>query len=186
MRFRFLLCLATILAAILGTSAAAFAYNAHTTTNLNVRSGPGAGYAKVGTLPVGYRVNVTGCQPGLVQNPWRRPQRLGQFRLSLAGPCRSPASDHRAPAASSAALAASAAPSSAPSPAAQTASREVQDRTEFLLQIADFSGVTRQDVVTDRNHRLRFGPVQAAGFWATSVMLSGARRPAGTSGVRAR
>ncbi|MBZ9896696.1 MULTISPECIES: SH3 domain-containing protein [unclassified Mesorhizobium] len=64
MRFRFLLCLATILAAILGTSAAAFAYSAHTTTNLNVRSGPGSGYAKVGTLPAGYRVNVTGCQPG--------------------------------------------------------------------------------------------------------------------------
>lgn len=101
---------------------------------------------------------------GLVQNSWWRRQRLGQFRLSLAGPCRSPAGDHRAPAASSAALAASAAPSSAPSPTAQTASRELQDRTRFLLQIANCSGVTRQDVVPDRNHRLRYQPVQPTGF----------------------
>jgi uncharacterized protein YraI len=64
MRFRFLLVVATILAAVFGSSAAAFAYSAHTSTNLNVRSGPGAGYAKVGTLPAGFRVNVTGCQPG--------------------------------------------------------------------------------------------------------------------------
>ncbi|UDL89724.1 SH3 domain-containing protein [Mesorhizobium sp. PAMC28654] len=64
MRFRLLLCIATILAAIFGTSAAAFAYGAHTTTNLNVRSGPGAGYHKVATLPAGARVNVLGCQPG--------------------------------------------------------------------------------------------------------------------------
>ncbi|WP_322414878.1 SH3 domain-containing protein [Mesorhizobium huakuii] len=64
MRFRFLLVIATLLAAVLGTSGAAFAYSAHTTTNLNVRSGPGAGYAKVGTLPAGFRVNVSGCEPG--------------------------------------------------------------------------------------------------------------------------
>lgn len=64
MRFRFLLLIATLMAAVFGTSAAAFAYGAHTTTNLNVRTGPGAGYAKVGTLPAGFRVNVAGCQPG--------------------------------------------------------------------------------------------------------------------------
>jgi len=64
MRFRFLLAIATVLAAVFGTSAAAFAYGAHTTTNLNVRSGPGASYARVGTLPAGFRVNVTGCEPG--------------------------------------------------------------------------------------------------------------------------
>ncbi|RVD48363.1 SH3 domain-containing protein, partial [Mesorhizobium sp. M8A.F.Ca.ET.023.02.2.1] len=60
MKLRFLLAIATILAAVLGTSAAAFAYGAHTTTSLNVRTGPGAGYAKVGTLPAGFRVDVTG------------------------------------------------------------------------------------------------------------------------------
>ncbi|TPM92038.1 SH3 domain-containing protein [Mesorhizobium sp. B2-1-3A] len=64
MRFRFLLAMATILAAVFGTSAAAFAYSAHTTTNLNVRSGPGAEFARVGTLPAGFRVDVAGCQPG--------------------------------------------------------------------------------------------------------------------------
>ncbi|RWE30851.1 MAG: SH3 domain-containing protein, partial [Mesorhizobium sp.] len=64
MKLRFLLAIATILAAVFGTSAAAFAYSAHTTTSLNVRTGPGAGYAKVGTLPAGLRVDVAGCQPG--------------------------------------------------------------------------------------------------------------------------
>jgi uncharacterized protein YraI len=64
MKFRFLLLIATMVAAVFGSSAAAFAYSAHTTTNLNVRTGPGASYAKVGTLPVGFRVDVAGCQPG--------------------------------------------------------------------------------------------------------------------------
>jgi len=62
MRLRLLVFFATIFAGVLGTSAGAFAYSAHTTTNLNVRSGPGTGFHRVATLPAGTRVDVRSCQ----------------------------------------------------------------------------------------------------------------------------
>lgn len=62
MRLRLLLFFATILAGVFGTSAGAFAFSAHTTTNLNVRSGPGTGFHRVATLPTGTRVDVRSCQ----------------------------------------------------------------------------------------------------------------------------
>ncbi|MFE0014805.1 SH3 domain-containing protein [Mesorhizobium sp. NPDC059054] len=46
----------------LAVAAPALAASAHTTGNVNVRSGPGTGYAKLGTLPAGARVNLRGCE----------------------------------------------------------------------------------------------------------------------------
>ncbi|PYE86515.1 SH3 domain-containing protein [Phyllobacterium leguminum] len=45
-------------------SGAAQAANALVTTDLNVRSGPGAGYPAIGMFPNGSRVNVGGCTSG--------------------------------------------------------------------------------------------------------------------------
>lgn len=121
---------------------------------------------------------------GLVQDPWRRCQRLGQFRLSRARPCRAPAGRHRAPAALAQAAPSS---SSAPSPAAQAASRQVQDRARLFLQIGA--------VASDRACRL---PRWIGGRWPQSVLfgrgpdramptvVSGARQSTGTSAARAR
>ncbi|RCW79777.1 SH3 domain-containing protein [Phyllobacterium bourgognense] len=43
--------------------ASAFADAGYTTGNVNLRTGPGANYARVGTLPEGTLINVLGCQP---------------------------------------------------------------------------------------------------------------------------
>ncbi|MEI9407740.1 SH3 domain-containing protein [Mesorhizobium salmacidum] len=139
MRFRFLLAIATILAAFFGTSAAAFAYGAHTTTSLNVRTGPGAEYAKVGTLPAGFRVDVTGCQPGWCRihgggvSGWASSGYLSRAQvvhppvIIVRPPHRPPYWHHRP------------SPPSAPSPTAQAASRQVQDRARFFLQVGPVS-----------------------------------------------
>ena len=46
----------------LAVAAPALAASAHTTGNVNVRSGPGTGYAKLGTLTAGTRVKLRGCE----------------------------------------------------------------------------------------------------------------------------
>ncbi|QPN27090.1 SH3 domain-containing protein [Brucella sp. BO2] len=46
------------------SASAAQAANAISTTNLNVRTGPGTGYAAVGAIPGGAPVNVRGCTSG--------------------------------------------------------------------------------------------------------------------------
>lgn len=46
------------------STSAAQAANAISTTNLNVRTGPGTGYAAVGAIPSGAPVNVRGCTSG--------------------------------------------------------------------------------------------------------------------------
>ena len=63
MAFRFVL---LILVAILGFTARADAqaYQAQTSTALNVRQGPGTQYAVIGTVPGGRIVIVDGCAPG--------------------------------------------------------------------------------------------------------------------------
>lgn len=48
-------------AAILVTSGAALAQQAATTTDLNMRSGPGPNYAVTGVIPAGMTVDVAGC-----------------------------------------------------------------------------------------------------------------------------
>ncbi|MCA0431844.1 MAG: SH3 domain-containing protein [Proteobacteria bacterium] len=62
MKRQFMLCAAAVFAALVGTSAAAMAYPAYATTDLNVRSGPGTGYRVIGTLYDGARINVRFCQ----------------------------------------------------------------------------------------------------------------------------
>ncbi|WP_217573178.1 SH3 domain-containing protein [Mesorhizobium sp. GbtcB19] len=49
--------------AVFSTSASA-ATVAHTTTSLNVRSGPGAHFARIATLPAGQRVTLSHCEDG--------------------------------------------------------------------------------------------------------------------------
>lgn len=54
-----------LIAAFVGLAAfpvSASAATAHTTTSLNVRSGPGPGYARVATLPAGHRVTLFHCE----------------------------------------------------------------------------------------------------------------------------
>ncbi|MCG7508615.1 SH3 domain-containing protein [Mesorhizobium retamae] len=43
-------------------SAQAVAASGYTSGNVNVRSGPGTGYAKIGVLTAGTRVSLRGCQ----------------------------------------------------------------------------------------------------------------------------
>ncbi|MBB3146062.1 uncharacterized protein YraI [Phyllobacterium trifolii] len=43
--------------------ASALADVGYTTGNVNLRTGPGTRYARVGTLSEGTRINVLGCQP---------------------------------------------------------------------------------------------------------------------------
>jgi uncharacterized protein YraI len=51
-------------AALLASAGIAMAAPAFATTNVNVRSGPSAGYAAVDTLRRGERVEVSGCRQG--------------------------------------------------------------------------------------------------------------------------
>ena len=50
------------LAAVTGVSSSAQAANAFTTTNVNVRSGPGTSYGVVGVLSAGTRVQLNQCR----------------------------------------------------------------------------------------------------------------------------
>jgi uncharacterized protein YraI len=43
--------------------ASALADVGYTTGNVNLRTGPGTNYARVGTLSEGTRINILGCQP---------------------------------------------------------------------------------------------------------------------------
>ncbi|MFD1332161.1 SH3 domain-containing protein, partial [Methylopila musalis] len=52
-------------AALVLSAGGALAAPATATTNLNVRSGPGTGYAVIGTIPAGRSVEVIGCD-----GPW--------------------------------------------------------------------------------------------------------------------
>lgn len=61
MMFRKLLATLALLGG-LATVAPALAATAHTTGNVNVRSGPGTGYARLGTLTAGTRVDLRGCE----------------------------------------------------------------------------------------------------------------------------
>ncbi len=56
-----LLAVAALLAG-LAFAAPAMAASARTTGDVNVRTGPGTGYARVGTLPAGTRVDLRGCE----------------------------------------------------------------------------------------------------------------------------
>ncbi|NTS33595.1 SH3 domain-containing protein [Phyllobacterium sp. BT25] len=47
---------------VLAWPAYAAAYTAYTTGNVNIRTGPGTGYAKVATLAPGLRVDVLACE----------------------------------------------------------------------------------------------------------------------------
>ncbi|RUU71273.1 SH3 domain-containing protein [Mesorhizobium sp. M2C.T.Ca.TU.009.01.2.1] len=63
MNFRMFLALIGALVGLAAFPAPASAATvAHTTTSLNVRSGPGAHYAKIATLPAGQRVTLNLCQ----------------------------------------------------------------------------------------------------------------------------
>jgi uncharacterized protein YraI len=57
---------ATLVVAVIGALAlpvaASAATVAHTTTSLNVRSGPGPNYARIATLPAGQRVTLFHCE----------------------------------------------------------------------------------------------------------------------------
>lgn len=53
---------ATLLAATLATTLAASAADGIATGSVNVRTGPGTGYAKIGVLPAGEVVDVKQCQ----------------------------------------------------------------------------------------------------------------------------
>lgn len=62
MIFRRLVTAAALVAGLMTLPAVAVAADAFTTGNVNVRSGPGTGYARVGTLPAGTAVTVRGCE----------------------------------------------------------------------------------------------------------------------------
>ncbi|CDX46891.1 SH3 type 3 domain protein [Mesorhizobium plurifarium] len=63
MNFRMFLALIGAFVGLAALSAPASAATvAHTTTSLNVRSGPGAHYAKIATLPAGHRVELYHCE----------------------------------------------------------------------------------------------------------------------------
>lgn len=48
--------------ALVGSVASAWAATAYTTTNINVRSGPGTSYSAVDVLPAGARVEIDSCR----------------------------------------------------------------------------------------------------------------------------
>lgn len=53
-----------LIAAMLVPGVASAATAAIVTTDLNIRTGPGASYQRFGTIPAGYRVTVLGCLTG--------------------------------------------------------------------------------------------------------------------------
>jgi len=62
MKFRRLVSAVVLLAGSLALPAAAMAAEAYTTGNVNVRSGPGTGYARIGMLYEGARVDLRRCE----------------------------------------------------------------------------------------------------------------------------
>ena len=62
MIFRRLVTTVALLAGMVALPVVAMAADAYTTGNVNVRTGPGTGYAKVGTLYEGTRVDLRGCE----------------------------------------------------------------------------------------------------------------------------
>jgi uncharacterized protein YraI len=62
MNFRTLAALVVAFVGLAAFPVSASAATAYTTTTLNVRSGPGPGYARVATLPAGHRVTVFDCE----------------------------------------------------------------------------------------------------------------------------
>ncbi|CDX23422.1 SH3 type 3 domain protein (fragment) [Mesorhizobium plurifarium] len=63
MNFRMFLALIGALVGLAAFPASASAATvAHTTTSLNVRSGPGTHYARIATLPAGHRVELYHCE----------------------------------------------------------------------------------------------------------------------------
>ena len=67
----------------LAVAAPALAASAHTTGNVNVRSGPGTGYAKLGTLTAGTRVKLRGCEDNWCSVRGAGPYRIGARLDSL-------------------------------------------------------------------------------------------------------
>jgi len=61
MMLRRLATAAALLAGLMALPAGAIAAEAYTTGNVNVRSGPGTGYARIGMLYEGTRVDLRGC-----------------------------------------------------------------------------------------------------------------------------
>ncbi|WP_183647454.1 SH3 domain-containing protein [Brucella daejeonensis] len=55
---------AVLAAAVLVTPAVASAASAHVSASVNIRSGPGANYARLATLPAGATVNAGSCSRG--------------------------------------------------------------------------------------------------------------------------
>jgi uncharacterized protein YraI len=55
---------------LLGTAGAAAAAPAVITGDLNLRSGPGTGYAVIDTMPAGATVNVLGCSGAWCRVAW--------------------------------------------------------------------------------------------------------------------
>lgn len=72
MKYRALLSVLVLNLALFILPGAAAADSAVTTGNVNLRGGPGAGYARVATLPSGLRVEVLACQSN-----WCRVARAG-------------------------------------------------------------------------------------------------------------
>jgi uncharacterized protein YraI len=76
-------------AALIGVSTAASAADAFTTTNLNVRSGPGTNYAVIGTLGAGTRVHLDYCRDGWcnveqgILHGWASASHLDKTRASI-------------------------------------------------------------------------------------------------------
>ena len=64
MKSRSLVAIALGLGLAMAVPAAAFAYTSYTTGSVNLRAGPGVGYASYGALPAGTTVDVRYCQPG--------------------------------------------------------------------------------------------------------------------------
>lgn len=61
MRLKGFLRSSVVVAAFLASSAVALAYSGYTTGNVNMRTGPGTGYARITTLPAGAAINVVYC-----------------------------------------------------------------------------------------------------------------------------
>nr|WP_292717471.1 SH3 domain-containing protein [Mesorhizobium sp.] len=108
--------LAALVLAFVGLAAfpvSASAATAYTTGTLNVRSGPGPGYARIATLPAGHRVTVIDCQGSWCAIRAAGIRGLGQRKLSGPRLCfptdRRAAAHYRSPAALPSASAAPAA-----------------------------------------------------------------------------
>jgi hypothetical protein len=86
---KFLIPAALAAVALIGASSAARAAEAFTTTNANVRSGPGIHYSVIGTLSAGTRVQLDYCRSGWCQieqgrlHGWTSESLLDKSRASV-------------------------------------------------------------------------------------------------------